>query len=382
MNVLVVTRDFPPRINGGISTAVGYEVDGLVAAGVNCTVVSFDDWRPASGRPDDRVCPHIFTGKPGQPTIYRLSGPTALRRTVELAVESKPDVIHLHQAMLIDFALDVAGGRVPIIQTLHVLQHHMNTFRRVADTQSSLAEARGLERSDVLIVLSAAELCRLAQEFPHLASKTTVIPPGVPDRPTAAASVWPRPAGPAVYAGRFGDIKGTNALFEIARRIVAGDPAASVVIAGGLPDSQASERRYMRKWATEAGGADVSRVAFPGWLTPAQLGDMFSRASLYMCPSLFETFGLAPAEAMLHQLPVVAFRCGGVEAMIDDGVNGVLVEPGEIDAFAAACTGLLRDPGRRAAMGRAARSTILSRFDVDAHTRAIIGAYGRLAAGI
>lgn len=382
MNVLVVTRDFPPRVNGGISTAVGYEVDGLAAAGVDCTVVSFDDWRPASGRPDDRACPHIYPKKPGVPTIYRLSGPTALRRTMELAAESCPDVIHLHQAMLLDFAVAVSGGRTPIVQTLHVLQSHANTFRRVADTQSSLAELRGIERCDALVVLSAAERDVLASEYPSATGKTRLIPPGIPDSPAAATAGWPRRPGLTVNAGRFGDIKGTETLFEVATRLVARNPGFRVAIVGGLPDSPPSERRYMRKWAAATAGSDVSRVEFPGWLDSTGLQALFASASAYILPSLFETFGLAPAEAMLNSTPVVAFRCGGPEAMIDHGVNGILVEPGDVDGFVDAAAGLLADPALCKKLGHAARATILDRFDVASHTRSLISAYKALCPGL
>ncbi len=125
MNVLVVTRDFPPRVNGGLSSAVGYEVDGLLAAGVNCTVVSFDAWRPCCGIPGSPVCPQIynFTDRPLR--IIRLSSPDELPRATSLAVESKPDVIHLHQSMLLDFAVEVSGDKIPIIKTVHLLQRHM-----------------------------------------------------------------------------------------------------------------------------------------------------------------------------------------------------------------------------------------------------------------
>ena len=382
MNVLVVTRDFPPRVNGGLSSAVGYEVDGLLAAGLNCTVVSFDAWRPCCGMPGSPVCPQIynFTDRPLR--IIRLSTPDELPRATSLAVESKPDVIHLHQSMLLDFAAEVAGDKTPIIKTIHLLQRHMNRNRRIDDTLSSLAQDAAIARCDALVVLSAAEREVLVADYPEAAAKTLLIPPGIPDTATAAAAAWPRTPGLAVNAGRFGDIKGTDTLFQVAQRLVAMDPVFRVAIAGGLPDSPPSERRYMRKWAAATAGREVSRVEFRGWMDSAALGEMFAAASVYMVPSRFETFGLAPAEAMLHSTPVVAFACGGVESLIDDGINGTLVKPGDVDGFVDACATLLSNAALCEKLGRAARATILDRFPVAGHTNAIIEAYNRLLSAI
>lgn len=368
MNVLVVTRDFPPRINGGLSTAVGAEVDGLLAAGIHCTVVSFDAWRPCCGTPGKSICPQIFDVANRHLRVIRVSSPDEIERATSIAIESIPDIVHLHQSMLLDFATKVAADSIPVVKTLHLMHRHMNRQRRIDETASSIAQDRAIDRCDALIVLSNAQREVLFSDYPQSVPRTVLVSPCVPDTTLAAASGWPRPPGVAINAGRFGDVKATDALFGIALGLVERSASFKVIVAGGLPDSPPSERRYMRKFVATATGRETSRIEFVGWLPPDELGIQMSRASVYICPSRFETFGLAPAEAMLHRTPVVGFRCGGLQDFVSDGLNGVLVEPGDTKGLVDAATTLMFDPATCEQLGAAARNRILKEFGVSSHT--------------
>jgi glycosyltransferase involved in cell wall biosynthesis len=78
------------------------------------------------------------------------------------------------------------------------------------------------------------------------------------------------------------------------------------------------------------------------------------------------------AEAMAMELPLVTTDVSGILELVSDGVNGMVVKPGDAAALAAALEDLiLGPPGRRLALGRAARATILERFDSHKTTRAL-----------
>ncbi len=373
MNILVITRDYPPHTNGGISTAVWYEVQGLVAAGHRCTVVSFDAFRPVTQALLTDQVPRIDFSC--SPAMITLSAPSAIPAALEAARQARPDVIHLHHSTLLDFALDLSGGHVPIVKTVHVIQHQMNWYRGLESTITSKAQARAVATCWRAVVMSRAAAQMMAAEFPEFSDKFRVIAPGVPDQPGAADASWPRPDRIAVHAGRFSDIKGTEVLFDVARGLTAADPRNHVVIAGGLPDGQPSERRYMRKWARGATGPDDERVSFPGWLDRSQLSALFLQSSVYLATSVFETFGLSIAEAMLHGVPVVATACGGPQEIIEPGVSGMVVPVGDTRAIVAAASSILDSPDRCAEMGRAARQSILKRFDVRTHTESLEAVY-------
>jgi glycosyltransferase involved in cell wall biosynthesis len=70
-------------------------------------------------------------------------------------------------------------------------------------------------------------------------------------------------------------------------------------------------------------------------------------------------------EALAAQRPAVATRVGGTADVITDGLDGFLVEPGDVDALAARLAELARDPERRARMGETGRSRVLGRYAVD-----------------
>jgi glycosyltransferase involved in cell wall biosynthesis len=72
---------------------------------------------------------------------------------------------------------------------------------------------------------------------------------------------------------------------------------------------------------------------------------------------------------------VVASAVGGVPELVDDGVTGLLVPPGDPAALAAALTRLVADPDGAAAMGRAAWTRVRSRHDPAAHVAALLDLY-------
>jgi trehalose synthase len=86
------------------------------------------------------------------------------------------------------------------------------------------------------------------------------------------------------------------------------------------------------------------------------------RATIVVQKSLAEGFGLTVAEAMWKARPVVASRIGGIQDQIVDGESGVLVDPRDLDAYAAAVTSLLEQPARAEKIGQAAQARVRDAF--------------------
>lgn len=98
----------------------------------------------------------------------------------------------------------------------------------------------------------------------------------------------------------------------------------------------------------------------------ADISREYLAAQLYVMSSRYESFGLATAEALAHGLPAIGFAdCAGTNVLIEDGHNGVLVEPGQdrIGALAAALASLMNDPTRRQVL--AAGADAPSQFGLD-----------------
>ena len=97
-----------------------------------------------------------------------------------------------------------------------------------------------------------------------------------------------------------------------------------------------------------------------------QVQDYFQAADVYVLPSAREGLPIALLEAMATGLPSIASRLpGSTDVMVDDGVNGRLVAPGDVPAFASALKALLDDPGRASRLGAAARRTVEQRYGMN-----------------
>jgi N-acetyl-alpha-D-glucosaminyl L-malate synthase BshA len=90
-----------------------------------------------------------------------------------------------------------------------------------------------------------------------------------------------------------------------------------------------------------------------------------SAADLFLLPSAQESFGLAALEAMACEVPVIASHVGGLPEVIDEGVTGFLCPPGAVELMARRGVELLKDPERRAAMGRAGAELARTRYCAD-----------------
>jgi glycosyltransferase involved in cell wall biosynthesis len=103
----------------------------------------------------------------------------------------------------------------------------------------------------------------------------------------------------------------------------------------------------------------VERV---GWVDGA--AGLMRHLAVLVLPSRQEPFGTVLAEAMAVGTPVVATDVGGLAEVVDDGVTGALVAPGDPAALARALAELAADPDRRARLGAAAAADVADRFSV------------------
>jgi phosphatidylinositol alpha 1,6-mannosyltransferase len=129
----------------------------------------------------------------------------------------------------------------------------------------------------------------------------------------------------------------------------------------------------------------LPNAIFAGYQTGEDLGRAVASMDMLFNPSVTETFGNVTLEAMAAGLPVVAARATGSESLIEDGVNGRLVQPGRTQAFADALQAYCDDGELRRAVGGAGlRSS--ERFGWDQVNQELVDSYIRIvrqhAAGV
>jgi spore coat protein SA len=134
------------------------------------------------------------------------------------------------------------------------------------------------------------------------------------------------------------------------------------------------ERRVLRP------GREVWKL---GVLPPIELRRMYEAADLGVVPSVSEeVFAVAAVEMMASGLPVIASRAGGLPEVLDDGVNGRLVDiPNGVESWSEAIAGLLADVEERARLGAAARATALDRYSLERAQQNWTHVLGQLMAG-
>jgi mannosyltransferase len=186
---------------------------------------------------------------------------------------------------------------------------------------------------------------------------------------------------PGRYAiGCFGRVraqKGTDVFVEAMCRLLPRHPDFTAVIVGAITPDQTAFAAALKARIAEAGLQ--SRIVITGEVPIEEVERWYRRLTIYAFTSRNEGFGLTLIEAMAVGAALVASRAGAAELVIEDGVTGVLVPPGDVDALAAALEPLMRDPAAAAVMGAQARVRAVKEFSLDAEAEGIARVYRALA---
>ncbi len=172
-------------------------------------------------------------------------------------------------------------------------------------------------------------------------------------------------------AGRMTEQKNHALLLEAILRLRRTGVRCRAMIVGDGP-----LRAFLERRIDELGLAD--QVVLPG--NVRDLTELMQGADLFVLPSLWEGLPLVLLEAMACGLPVVGTRIRGHCRGVEDGVSGLLVEPGDAGALAQAIATLLREPARRSAFGAAGLEIVRREYDFARVAEALGRLYGEIAA--
>ena len=286
------------------------------------------------------------------PVLRQAWAPLAVRQVLG---GGRVDLVHVHcgedVAVLPLARLAARRHGCPLVATVHLSVRH--ALRPVTARGVVLRAAGGaaerwlLPGADAVIALtpSTAQLLR-GDGIP--AGRVHVIPPGYDPALFAAAADDPFPGLPrprVAYLGRLAPQKDVGTLLQAFPRLPAG---TTLLVVGDGPDRAALQRRAQRFG---------SRVHFTGFVPHVQVPVVLRHVDMLVLPSLYEDLSSALIEAMAAGLPVVATQVGGTADLVHDGVNGLLVPPGDPAALAAAISRVLADPAAAAGLSAAARRT-------------------------
>lgn len=236
--------------------------------------------------------------------------------------------------------------------------------------------AAAMRLATVTIVLSPGLKAIFSRMFP---GQPLVVLPNVVDVARIAPPPERRAEGAVriLFVGRISKDKGAWDLVEIAR-VLAAATSDFVIHLVGIAES-ADEEVAIRKRVAEHGLTE--RLVFHGYQAGEAKARLFAEADIFLLPTYAEIFPNVLLEAMAAGLPIVTTDVPVIPEMIQDGVQGLVRKPGDIEGFADALLCYVRDAPLRRRVGDANRREAETRYDVPVAVQTLATLFDDLLAG-
>jgi glycosyltransferase involved in cell wall biosynthesis len=245
----------------------------------------------------------------------------------------------------------------------HVLRGYFGTVRTAffRQVERTLAHA-----SDALVAVSPEVRDDLVELGVAPAEKFVVVRLGIPlterlDDGSADVDYRrlygiPREAFVVGWVGRMTGVKDTGAVLRVVAALRERGIEAVVCMVGDGPDREPLEELAHK--------LRIGRVCYFAGYQP-DVGGFYRLFDAFFLPSVNEGTPVSAIEALATGTPVVANRVGGVPDVVRDGVDGFLVEPGDVEGAAERLEQLARDPALREQLGASGRERVRARYAVS-----------------
>ena len=389
MKALLLTNEYPPHVYGGAGVHVEYlarELARFMAVEVRCfggQTSSEGDLTVRGFRADESAF--------GCPPALRAVFAATQRDNAMAAAGTDADLVHVHTWYThLGGILTKLNYGIPLVLTVHSLEP-MRPWKREqlggGYDISLWVERTAIEMADAVIAVSESTKADVLRLFDVDPARVQVIHNGIDLQEYTARQdqgLLKRhgidPAQPYVlFVGRITRQKG---IIHLVRALPHLDPGFQVVLCAGAPDTTEIEEEM--KSAVEAAQQERPGVVWIGEMLPkSEIIALYSGAEVFVCPSIYEPFGIINLEAMACGTPVVASAVGGIPEVVVHGETGLLVpveqmnvapfEPVNADTFAfhlaEAINEFMRDEARRRSMGEKARRRVEENFSWEAIAR-------------
>jgi glycogen synthase len=322
---------------------------------------------------------------PAQDSRHARLFDTMAQNLVMAGMASDLDIVHCHTwySHFAGCLVKYLQG-VPLVLTTHSLEPHRPWKVEQLGTAyhaSSWIERTAYQNADGVIAVSGAMKQDVQSLYGVPPTKVRVIHNGIdlleyrprPD-PAVLAGHGIDPTVPYVlFVGRITRQKGIIHLVNAIRHL---RPGVQVVLCAGAPDTPEIANE-MASAVERARSLSPHAIVWISEMLPKEkVITLYTHAAIFVCPSVYEPFGIINLEAMACETPVVASAVGGIPEIVDHGETGLLVPPEAISPteveprhpeqfsrdLAAAVNVLLDDPDLRAVMARNARIRVEREF--------------------
>ena len=398
MKTLLLTNEYPPHIYGGAGVHVDYlsrELAKLMEVEVRCFGEQMEDLGNLTVR-------GFGTGTPAMECPKPLQSPLgASRRCVDFnGAGINADLVHCHTWYThLGGVMAKLNYGIPLVITVHSLEP-LRPWKREqlggGYDFSLWVEKTALEMADAVIAVSEETKLDVLSLFDVKEDRISVIHNGIDlseyqakEDPETLRSLGVDPERPyLLFVGRITRQKG---IIHLVRAIRSMNPGFQIVLCAGAPDTpEIAAEMQEAVAAARAHHPDI--VWIEKMVSRPEAIILYSGATVFVCPSIYEPFGIINLEAMACGTPVVASAVGGIKEVVVDGETGFLVplkqmtespfEATNPEAFssdlAAKINLLMADPDLAARMGKAGRLRAEELFSWDAIARKTEGLYRKI----
>ena len=349
MKILMLTWEYPPRIVGGIARVVHDLSKRLIKDGHEVTVVTYKEgdlpeYENDKGVEVYRVENYMIHPNNFVEWVLQLNFNMAAKAAEIMNKKGKFDVIHAHDWLVASCAKTLKQAyKVPMVATIHATEAgrnsgiHDETQRYINDTEWMLT----YEATEV-IVNSNFMKGHVQSLFGLPFDKINVVPNGI--------NLTNFNVGRLVYE------KGIQHLISAMPKILNGYNDTKLVIAGkgGMLEDLKAQAQAM---------GIANKVYFTGYLNSKQVQKIYKCADVAVFPSTYEPFGIVALEGMLAGVPTVVSDIGGLDEIVDHGVNGMKCYAGNPNSIADSVLTVLYDKQLSTNMAKKAKQKVKEEFN-------------------
>lgn len=349
MKILMLSWEYPPRIVGGIARVVHDLSHKLVKDGHEVTVVTYKEGEALEFENDKgvkvyRVQNYMIHPNNFTDWIMQLNFSITAKAIQLISEQGGFDVIHAHDWLVAYSAKTLKDAfQIPIVSTIHATESgrnsgiHDDIQRYINDTEWLLTY-----ESTEVIVNSNYMKCELQRLFGLPFEKINVIPNGINlnnfngiNKDYDFRRKYAMDNEKIIlYIGRLVHEKGIQHLISAMPKIIDGYNDTKLIIGGkgGMYDELQQQ--------VQALGIQ-NKVYFTGYLSSKDVQKMYKCADVAVFPSTYEPFGIVALEAMLAGVPTVVSDIGGLNEIVEHGVNGMKSYAGNSNSIADSVLSLL-----------------------------------------
>ena len=298
---------------------------------------------------------------PGNLLIYAYHLMNEIYKVIRLLTINKVDILHPH-----DNLSKIIGGIAAKIARVKVVAHCHDLLRNnlidkmllidqllfldriiaVSESVGNLFKILGRKSKKVCTIYNGIDLNKFDYETRSLSKEEL----NLSDDHVVIGVI-----------GMFDRIKGHEYLFKAVEKLVFEGRTDIICLVVG-------EGRMRNELEEFVSSRNLGRnIRFLGYRN--DIPELLKVMDVVVVPSLQESFGMVPVEAMAMKIPVIATRVGGLVEVIEDGKTGILVPPGDVGSLCMAIKQLIENPEMRKEMGEAGKKRVEEKFDILVNVR-------------